>query len=750
MVLGNVDGRGLSFSEDQENKNREKVSSERTERHIIAGDLSNEFLELEKDIENGDLSEENAQIAINKLMKSIYEDKDKDKENFYMILSHLKHRGKARLLTQLENGTNIVAFQSPSGDSFSTKNLNDKLGYVTNDDIIVKRKESLASLFSEKLEVLEQEFKQSFFIAKKGVDVNSEDFQKWMKEKMRKLEKEMDKYLLTELFPKQFGLIEKKLERILKKKERYAARGFRDLRRLDIQVSSVSLKENTNEEEHLDKEIVELRLKQEEMKEIMLKLGKSLKVLEDGEILDQENSYKITYGISEVKAKDNDDLPRALVLAESKAICSSQLNRQNKDQYGSKFELSEINETKERIKEIRSELLKVNKIEIPGELTFFLFKQNLDPETNEVYFSLNEDLWIALRKGQLKKDKLGENEQRILILLKEYKDLINSIDYFKPYLAEDLDDRSEGNIIDVLKDRQEIAKKVAVKGQINIKDFKTLTKVLNKDIKDDRFTSENVFHAEALKIKDCSYINLDVIGLGAKLLADYEKKWSLIEKMEDLDEEKLNEIFYTVGDKTTKRMQEVRGITLKILAKYGVENLISDVHGGDELNFAVPSHLVSNDLLMELKKETSSRVVQTVVAESVKFVDSSVSDKEILLKAHKKAQEDGEKAIEYIKKVESQFTSLRQMVQHSALSDVNFTDNQAIFQMQKYGEDAYNTFLLEQESLPEIATAIVRQKKSGEFYLVAGNILEELAMDKFVGGFQGILDKVRELNSLKN
>src|SRR6056297_710478 len=284
--------------EELQNSNIDPEVYERTVRHVEVGNLAEKFKKVQSlyDLQTGliteeeaaergvDLSlQENPDIAKEDLLKYLYQPENKNA--FNTVLSFLEHRGKAQLLNQVKEGDVLVSFIAPSGSTFSIKVLNDKyLGQQLTDSVIVKRKELLQELFGEKLDVLEQEFKQSFFRVRKGVDSKSEEFKQWLNEQSRELEKRMNEFILN-------NIVESELQK------------------------------NNNGEANKNL----LLLKE--------KLENSLDALDQGENLSQDDSYKVTYGQATVE-KSKSELEQPAILAEIKALQMAQLSRDKKDVYG--------------------------------------------------------------------------------------------------------------------------------------------------------------------------------------------------------------------------------------------------------------------------------------------------------------------------------------------------------------------------------------------------------------------------------
>lgn len=676
----------LNFNNFKEIKRIEQGEEyKRISRHVEAGALATKL----ETIEAG--SDENVEDLYEKLSNN----------EINIILSFLEHRGKAALFSKVKNEDAIVAFMAPSGSTFSIKSLNDKyLDPLLTDRVIKERKRLLEELFTENLNVLEQEFKQSFFIVKKDIDFNSDEFQAWMQRQMQILEKSMNNFILQLL------------------KER---------------AQTLNVNKDT-----------------EEAKNIAFLQAKLENVLADPEasqFLDQEDSYKITYGISQVRSQQESDLPKSLIVAEVKAIQGSKQSRVREGKYGAIFDKNEIKKNLSRLEELRSELVTINKLEIPGKLTYLLFESKKDEQGGFSYLKLNKDLWTALRKGKLKAEELPAQSHRILELLAEYKELVNSIDYFKPYLAEEIED---GTVVSKLETRQKIAGKVRNREVLNQEEFAAVKNLMSHDIKDEKFTSEGLFHYNALQINNCSYISLDVLGLGSDLLGDYEKNLAM---MQHLGEESWDTILFNVGDDVTRRMRDIRAAALEVFHEFGIDTLNTKV-GGDEMTFALENDQVTDALLARLKERTNSRVVKTVLSEVNKKIEKPESDAEALFH-HIEALGKCDKAINKIKDAENQWDRLRNILQQKWGENVDYTDPEQVNSLLDYVNEKLFSFMQTRGiHLPDFTKMFIRQSDSNGLFLVSEKrdsaenekpVYELIEFEDFLEKFTKALD--REMQS---
>ena len=271
---------------------------------------------------------------------------------------------------------------------------------------------------------------------------------------------------------------------------------------------------------------------------------------------------------------------------------------------------------------------------------------------------LNRDLLRDVRKDKF---SFQADQTQVLKDLKEYIKSLNIFDVVKPFTADEIEKIKEGSKqIDFIIDG------------INKGDQTDCTKaaeILDRNEKDERYTSESRFHAEAVKIKNCAYLSLDVLDVGVDQLLDFEQRTQMVANKEMTFEQASLE----AGNLMTKRLRQMREQVYKICEDFKItkNGRMDGLVGGDELTLAINLDAIDengnkifdnndknlNKLIHRLKKETNSRVVKTVIAESRRH---SSSDNTIQrMKEHLVALKNAEEGADQAKQVETEMRKLK-------------------------------------------------------------------------------------------
>jgi len=333
------------------------------------------------------------------------------------------------------------------------------------------------------------------------------------------------------------------------------------------------------------------------------------------------SSYRMTYGLSQLgEVKENDESEKIIALAE--ALQMAQISRENPSLPGGFFSYKDQMEQIEKINVLRKKLLETNLIVDENGIAYQIFKK--DTEGSD--FSMNRDLLRAMRKKKLKVKDWDAKNQEILDNLKRYKSAINFMDYLKPYIADEI---SGGKLSMNLKERKKLSQKLHRGTDFIDDDIYKLYEIMSKSLKDPACTSSSVFHERAIQLRKCSYISLDVLDVGVDLWLSYEK---LSQKFASLTEEEIKKEILAIGDETTIAMRNFRHTVLEVLEEHGIKNPLSLV-GGDEFIIALDTKFVNNDLLIDIKKATNTRLIHTVLAkvsrEDEKILRQSVVSPEL-------------------------------------------------------------------------------------------------------------------------
>ncbi len=366
--------------------------------------------------------------------------------------------------------------------------------------------------------------------------------------------------------------------------------------------------------------------------------------------------FRMNFGISEVgEAKDDSDKSN-VVLALAECAQMSQLSRHlSNELYGEAYsrdsviqEISGGRET-EGINELGNRIADRTVVDQSGiEYKIFTIENGRRV--------MNRDLLRLTRKGDFVPK---EGSEDIFNQISQYVRRINILDLVKPFTSIEA---SGGTISRRVEKNGKFVEKndkgrYVLRADLSELDKKRLAYELKKDQKDATYDAPEFFHKEAMQLKDCVYINVDVLDLGVDLLLEYEQ---LIQEVGD-DESKLTEASLIAGDKITESMRAVREKALKVFEKYfpGVKPI--DRVGGDEIAIALEDTgdaQKMEEFLLALQHETGTRVIKTVVGSASRHSsnewngDASDKANDDYLCEHLTALKRAEQGSDMCKKVE--------------------------------------------------------------------------------------------------
>ena len=548
------------------------------------------------------------------------------------LISHsLERRNWGGILKNLKKGDTVISTLSSTSELLSIKNLNDNIfGPSTTDEIIFMRRELTISKLDFALNSagvsssdrehtsLEQNYKFGVFKIPKEHNLDVVSI-------FNKICAEVDveiKELVITLVEKEIKQNEKRLDELEKK----------------IKGTELSVAE---------KETIEDEIKKAKKKKSNLPIFKTK--------VDQEG-YRMTFGIAKV---ESDDIQDIIVAANGSLQTARAATFESAQGYGDKFSdekmtasIDQINETKRKLFEEGNTIIDSDGIE----------HKIFEGEVGKL--TLNRDLLREIRKNKFACEKGQEN---VLEEVKNYVKSLNIFDVVKPFTAEEIPAIEKG-----IADDNETAEGI-FKNEKN--KFAKAADALDRNDKDNNFTSQTRFHAESVKIKNCAYLSLDVLDVGVDQLLDYEQ---LVQEVTD------KKISFTAasikaGDNMTKKLREVRQKAFDICNKLKItkNERMNGLVGGDELTLAIDLDAVDengkkifddgdkvlNKLIHDLKKGTDSRVVKTVIAESHRF---SSSNNEIeRMKEHITALKKAEDGTTQAKEVENELRKLNKFIKQN-------------------------------------------------------------------------------------
>lgn len=319
--------------------------------------------------------------------------------------------------------------------------------------------------------------------------------------------------------------------------------------------------------------------------------------------------YRMNWGMSEVGEAQGEDDYSHILEAVAKAGVSAQFGRRfDGDKYGVSYDREIINNEINEIQGLGESLIGKSIVDTNG------IKYEIFSPDRQGYRVLNKDLARLIRKGELLP---AQNSIATVKILEQYVRRINLLDMVKPFVAKEASDGT------LAKKNKQLEKYIVqlpngpeLNDQLLAEEKKELVAELRMNAKDKRFLADQFFHYEAMKLDNCAYVNIDVLDLGVDLLLEYERALQMAHR----NPEETQKIMSQAGDNITTQMREIRGRALAVYEKYfGQDAEVIGKVGGDELAFALDNNVspeMMSRFMMDLQKETGTRVIKTVVAEA--------------------------------------------------------------------------------------------------------------------------------------
>ncbi len=377
----------------------------------------------------------------------------------------------------------------------------------------------------------------------------------------------------------------------------------------------------------------------------------------------EKHGFKVSFGLSKVKENDLENKTLAVTEAAQAAQIARRAEKDpTKDpEYGIEHSETKIRDEINRIVELADKIEESNILIDKNGIEYQIFSATKD-ETEKEKKIINRDLVRAIRKNKFI-PAAGEDNEKTLKQIEQYTRRINLLDILKPITTNDIRGENKNELQNQIKENIALAAAMRNGESITDDERKKIAEILSSDEKDPNYTSAEVFHHKATKQDELTYISIDVLDLGVDLLLGYE---SLLQDINSR-EITLEEASIIAGDEITERMRTVRRKASDIAKKHsenGKDPLV--LVGGDEMTIALNENNNIDELLLELRRETGSRVIKTViktvVASSEKKVENHPEENpEQKLKEHlialRKA-EDGATAAKEIEEAMREFELL--------------------------------------------------------------------------------------------
>ncbi len=501
----------------------------------------------------------------------------------------LEHRGWHKLFNQVRPGQAVIATLAPSGDAFSIKNFNDNLfGMQRTDDIIIERRNILSNSLKEA-----------------GLEELSQSFK--------------DGYFTL---PADQVDTEEKRRAVMERLAGVMTKANADITAFIASVAEreAAMPGNARREA--------LRAFQEELK--------------------TSGGYRGSFGMALAGEAAGEGDYTYIEKAVGDALKGAKLGREHPS-YGQEFTAASPERILEFARELREALSEKKEIVDANGRSFVIFEMLADGTKQ-----LNLDVIRDVRKGKFK--PLNADQAETLRDIRDYMERINILDVLKPYTHEELSGSPVYGTDETLSvqvtETNTLVDKLRAGGALVPEDRERIAGRIKQEGKDRTCTSSIEFHSRALDIPNCTYLNMDVLDVGPKLLQEFDRLLQQVER----GDMSFAEASLIAGDETTRNMREFRA---KITEAYrnltGGETPLMLV-GGDEAAIAMDSSLVDDAFLMELRRATNSRVVETVVAGSER---RSSGDDTQIRREHLAAQKLAEQGSELAKNIESGVRNLR-------------------------------------------------------------------------------------------
>jgi len=594
------------------------------------------------------------------LLQKLENGEELDENEVRAARNMTERRDWGKIYGHLEAGDRVVNFLIPADSYLALKHLNDDLfGPTETDQMLQKGRIILKESFFRHVpkasdeSVLSQDYKNSIF----RIRLTAEQ-----KEEIEKNNIDPREYIQK--------MVDKVMEEANEKMRIFLLlRGIRERRALD-------LKQTTTADDEKRKKALE---------EFISHFDKRASGAVDG--------YRLNCGIAEVKNKAGEGKANpeevALALAESslgtrlveiKRLVEELKTKYCKDSEGecelNKFDIASKGQESS---------------EMAGALIIFqeLAREVRDlkeivTEDGDVYpvadeqGNFNTELLGNIRKGKI---HVSPDNQIKLDKLYLYYRMMNMPDFVKPHTAEEIRGEKkvqtaegEATLAEYLGKKKDLAD--GLSKEMSDEDRKVMEKqmheILKRSEKNENYTSDAEFEAEALKIDNCTIISVDLLGVGVKQLSNYEKALRSIDtknKSKDEIEKAMKQAALLASDALTEDLRNFRNTIAEIVRKKigpdAADKLVVGKVGGDELVLALDSSMVDNELLFKIKNAlegTDSRIV-TSKADRSKHGNRK--------EAHKEAMKSADAGINKAKDIEEMVKKINRRMER--------TDKEAAF-----------------------------------------------------------------------
>jgi hypothetical protein len=374
------------------------------------------------------------------------------------------------------------------------------------------------------------------------------------------------------------------------------------------------------------------------------------------------DDYRITLGSAEVGSSAGEGNYTHVEEAILDAQKASQFARESKDGTLTRaYSVEAIPDILDRIADLRK-LLDREEIIDAEYRAVPVFIPNVDGS------ELNLDLVRDIRKRTF---VVTEGYEQILADIEEYIGLINILDPGKkPFTHQEISGKVPIGVTGrLLSEQIALTKKLATtlrsSDDISDEDRRAIQEEITREGHDLSVTSRIEFSRQALAMPEATYLTLDILDVGPRQLAQFDRALDDVEQGDPNDRiasfQRASEI---AGDEMT---QTLRAFRATVNETY--QQRYHDVHGdgeapipamaagGDEATIVVDQEVASPEFILALQQETQARVTKNVIGVASRDTEE---DTEARKRSHIEALKRSEEATAIAKDIEKHERRIRE------------------------------------------------------------------------------------------
>lgn len=586
-----------------------------------------------------------------------------------MLSGALESRGWHNLFAKLESGDDLIVFLAPSGKQEGIKYMNDTLFGSQRTDRIIEYRRVLVQKALAQLGIVQLASNYKCEYCALPAEALREDAEGALERVAQELREAMTAFLVEEVFYAMEDADEKRepalrdfLHRLLGSAGAEAAlvqsstvqamhRAYEaDLRR-GFAASAIAEEARDASETN-----VALRFAREYEDQARAQImGIRSRIQHDivaPALEDPHRGYRVLFGVSRVGPAEGEGSYTHIERAVSEATKGA-LRASEAETCGTAWSPEAVERQMAEWKTLRTELEEQYLVDEQGR-TYPLFGKRGDGTVE-----LNADVIRLMRKEAfIPREDQAALAQSVL----RYTRMINVLDVLKPFVHEEFaGDAVHGGdrrIRDQLAWTNAHVQALRSGKGLDQAARSAIAEEIRKEGRDQACTSVMEFHQQALEIPECTYVHLDAIDVGVRLLQEFELLLQRVERGEmTFDQAQL-----VAGDATTKSMRAFRADVSRVYHETTGDARPIMLVGGDEVLLAMDRRKATDDLLLGLQSiriegqsgVSGVRVIKTAVAEAERtsFIPDQEDARDDLKREHLKAQKLTEAGSERAKEIE--------------------------------------------------------------------------------------------------